>query len=378
MNNLTDRTRLLAFALVGIFFIAASGAVSNLDGRLLLGVVNDGGTASTVLRARSDVDGFAVMQVGGGSAVRGSSLAGAAGQFSSGQGAGVIGVSESPDGYGVIASTTSTTTGTGAAVKADGRQNSGLVATSSNGSAVVATAYGDASAVKVLAPNATAIRAATTGGGDVADCSAVMCAGTELTGAIGVIAATSTDEGSGVYATDLTSKRSGFAVLADGAVGVDGALSVTGGCLGCSTMVPARNGSSAILHQGEAVTLVKVDATPDGSTLLVIRPALNGERVIGVIDHEAVLVAAPAGATTMHGGWQIGGVETPAGSMARLATDGLLTLDQPIAGVEQGDQVVVGPTAGILVPAGDTSEGIVGTYLGTRPDGRGVLLIDIG
>ena len=171
---------------------------------------------------------------------------------------------------------------------------------------------------------------------------------------------------------------SGYAVLADGAVAVDGALSVTGGCLGCSTMVPARNGSSAVLHQGEAVTLVKVDATPGGLTLLIVRPASAGEQVIGVIDHEAVLVAAPAGATSMHGGWQIGGVETPPGSMARLATDGLLTLDQAIVGVAQGDRVIVGPTAGTLVPAGDTSEGIVGTYLGTRPDGHGVLLIDIG
>jgi hypothetical protein len=138
--------------------------------------------------------------------------------------------------------------------------------------------------------------------------------------------------------------------------------------------------SAVGLRQGDALALDGVDAAPDGSTLLLVRPARPGERVIGVADLLVTLDERPAGGAEIQGAWRVGGTEIETGALARIVTDGVLTLDRSL-GATTGDQLIVGPQPGGLVaagPGGGAGNGVVvGTYLGDRRDGLGAILVDI-
>ena len=80
----------------------------------------------------------ACTQNGSGTAIRGSTGGGAgiAGFFTSGSGSGVSGVVANQNSFGVYAGNDSATEGTGAAIRASGQQNEGVIATSADTNAV--------------------------------------------------------------------------------------------------------------------------------------------------------------------------------------------------------------------------------------------------
>ena len=307
MRNLVDRTRLAALGIIGAILLAASAAVVAVEPRLILGQANDARLANTGLLTASVGEALSVIQNGNnGVAVRGAATraGGVGGSFLGISGTGVDGRTRAPERFGIYATNEAATTGTGAAIRADGRANAAIVASSAGAAAIVA----------------------------------------------------------------------------DGATVLDGSLSVTGGCIGCATMVVGRNISDVGLRQGDALALEGVDAAADGSTLLLVRPALPGERVIGIADRLVTLDARPAGGAEIQGVWRVGGTEIETGAMTRVVTDGMLTLDRSL-GATTGDQLMVGAQPGRLVAAGPGGRAgigvVVGTYLGDRHDGMGVVLVDI-
>ena len=195
-------------------------------------------------------------------------------------------------------------------------------------------------------------------------------------GATAVVAASSGDGTAGIHALDRSPDGSGYALVATGDASVVGSLSVTEGCVGCTSMVLAVNGSSVSIQQGQAVAVGSLQIGPDGSTVVVVRPAWRHEQVFGIVDRGLVAAATGDKRTGIRAKWLEGETVVPTGGALRVAIGGMLTLDGELPGVPAGARLWVGTTPGELVPQhiGVVS---VGRYLGVRPDGRGVILIDI-
>jgi hypothetical protein len=329
MTSFGERTRFATLLAAGAILIVAglSIRVSSLS-PLLLGEVNDVVGASTEVSGSSAAGVLQVAQSGSGSAVRGTTGAGpgVAGYFSSANGTGVIGISGRADQVGVMAANSGSTAGSGSAVKADGGQNSAVLATSRG---------------------ATAVVAATSGHGTAA-----------------------------IHALDRSPDGSGYALVTTGDASIAGSLSVTEGCVGCTPMVLAANGSSVSVQQGEAVAVAGLTVAPDGSTVVIVRPAARYEQVFGIVDRGLVAATSGDERTGIRPKWLEGQTVIPKGGVLRVAMGGMLTLDAELHGVRAGARLWVGMTPGELVPKrlGVVS---VGRYLGVRPDGRGVILIDI-
>jgi hypothetical protein len=174
---------------------AASG------GSLVMGAANSAGTSSTSLTTDSTGTALLVTQTGAGTALRGSATAvdGIAGFFTSANGPGVSGVTANKDKYAVYGGNNAMTTGSGAAMRASGEQNHGLVASTASASAYAIKATntnagtgGSAGAgIRVLA-----------GGGTDADIDGlgIYPGAGEFCGSFGVIAV-ATGSGMGVYGT---------------------------------------------------------------------------------------------------------------------------------------------------------------------------------
>ena len=105
-------------------------------GSLIMGAANSAGTSSTSLTTASSGTALLVTQTGAGTALRGSATAlnGIAGFFTSANGPGVSGVTANNTKYGVYGGHDAPTHGTGAAMRAAGEQNHGLVATTADAS----------------------------------------------------------------------------------------------------------------------------------------------------------------------------------------------------------------------------------------------------
>lgn len=379
MGNFGGRKRSVALLVVGLVLLTSGTAVAVAESILILGTTNDAETGDTYLVTRSSGDALRVRQTGTGSAIHAIADAetGIAGLFTSAAGTAAIAIVSDANASALDASNMSEATGAGAAIRANGRFNLGLVAESFLASAIVASATGPAPAVMASAPYSTAVRASGAGGGEVDDCTALFCAGTESTGAIGVIAGTATEDGAGVYAVDQTPAQSGFAVVADGDTVLDGSLSVTGGCVGCTELAAARNGTETVLRQGEAVKLIGLQVASDGATLLTVARASRGDAVIGVVDRALIRAERPGRSSTAGGGWRDGALDIMAGGDLRVALDGMLTLDTPLGEFPPGARLVVGDEAGRLVVSSDDADIPVARFLGRRPDGKAVLLIDL-
>jgi hypothetical protein len=227
---------------------------------------------------------------------------------------------------GLVAANSASTAGSGSALTADGGENSAVLATSGG---------------------ATAIVAATSGQGTA-----------------------------GIHALDRSPDGSGYALVATGDASIVGSVSVTEGCVGCTQMVLAVNGSSAAVRQGQAVALGGLQVGPDGSTVVVVRPAWRHELVFGIVDRGLVAAGSGDDRTGIRPKWMEGHTVVATGEALRVAIGGMLTLDEELPGVPAGAHLWVGMTPGDLVP---THLGVVsvGRYLGVRPDGRGVILIEI-
>ena len=207
---------------------AASG------GSLVMGAANSAGTSSTSLTTASTGTALLVTQTGAGTALRGSATAvdGIAGFFTSANGPGVSGVTANKDKYAVYGGNNATTTGSGAAMRASGGQNHGLVASTASTSAYAIRAtntnpgiYGSPGAgIRVLAGGGT--------DADIDGLSAGLPAAGEFCGAYGVVAVANAG-GKGVYG----SSGSGIGVYgsSNSFIGVNGSSDSYIGVYGSST-----------------------------------------------------------------------------------------------------------------------------------------------
>ena len=115
-------------------------------GSLVMGSANSAGTSNTSLTTASAGTALLVTQTGAGTALRGSATAvnGIAGFFTSANGPGVSGVTANKDKYAVYGGNDAGATGAGAAMRAAGEQNHGLVATTASPSAIAVKATNSA------------------------------------------------------------------------------------------------------------------------------------------------------------------------------------------------------------------------------------------
>jgi hypothetical protein len=204
-------------------------------GSLVMGAANSAGTTNTSLTTASTGTALLVTQTGAGTALRGSATAvnGIAGFFTSANGPGVSGVTANKDKYAVYGGNDAGATGAGAAMRAAGEQNHGLVAT---------TASTSAYAIKATNTNAGTDGSAgvgirvLSGGGTDADIDGVgeQPAAGEFCGAIGVMAVASPGDGNGVSGYSNSGfgvygySTSNYAIYSDGNAGVNGDLNVVG------------------------------------------------------------------------------------------------------------------------------------------------------
>jgi hypothetical protein len=132
---------------------------------VLMGVNNDAGTGNTSLTTQSTGTALLVTQNGSGTALRGSAVgAGSiAGFFTAQNGTGISGVTGNPGSYGVFGQNNGAA-GSAGAMRADGKNNHGLVATSaSSKNAVYASNSGGTAAYTTTAsPSANGVYAENT------------------------------------------------------------------------------------------------------------------------------------------------------------------------------------------------------------------------
>ena len=155
-----------------------------------------------------------VTQTGAGTALRGSATAvnGIAGFFTSANGPGVSGVTANNTKYGVYGGNDAATYNGGAAVRAAGEQNHGLVATTASTSAIAVKATN--SAVGTTAGQGPAVQGLASGGtaADLRPYAYFRAAG-EFAGPNGVIGAASSDKTDGVGVIGVGNRTSAVGVL---------------------------------------------------------------------------------------------------------------------------------------------------------------------
>jgi len=334
-----ERTRFATVVAVGLALVVSGVVAGAAGGNFILGQANSAGSANTSLTTSSTGNALLVTQNGTGTAIRGStgSGSGIAGFFTSGSGSGVSGVVANQNSYGVYAGNDSANEGTGAAVRASGQQNEGIIATSADtnavravvtgcdgflcgGNGVSGTGFGFAAGVFGNGTDAVAglwaqegLAAAVYATQSAADVPAVYAdssagtavqgfgesgvaysvttsAGGAFSGLNGVYGQTDVGFGAGVYGR--SNGGFNFAVYSQGNAYVTGNFTVDGTCTGCTAAALAVNGSGSTLKQGDAVALDGVSTAPDGTILLVVRAAKKDDAVIGVVDRE--MKAAPA------------------------------------------------------------------------------------
>jgi hypothetical protein len=182
-------------------------------GSLVMGSANSAGTSNTSLTTASAGTALLVTQTGAGTALRGSATAvnGIAGFFTSANGPGVSGVTANNTKYGVYGGNDAAATGAGAAMRANGEQNHGLVATTASTSAYAIKATNTNPGTGSSAGVGIRVLA---GGGTDADIDGleVWPAAGEFCGANGVIGAASSETTNGDGVIGVTAGGSGRGV----------------------------------------------------------------------------------------------------------------------------------------------------------------------
>jgi len=445
MVSFRERTRFASLLAIGLALLVSGVVAGAAGGNFILGQANSAGTSNTSLTTSSTGNALLVTQNGSGTAIRGStgSGSGIAGFFTSGSGSGVSGVVANQNSYGIYAANDSASIGTGAALRVQGGVNRGAIVTSSERDAVVGIASctgfcgangvsgtGEGLGAGVFADGNAAIAGvwasegisasvfATQSDTDVpaiwADSAAgtavqgfgesgaafsnTASAGGQFAGFNGVYGQTDSGFGTGVLAQANASFN--WALRAVGFTFLDGDLSITGTCTGCTAAAMAVNGSGSALKQGDAVALDGVTQAEDGTIVLVVRAAKKNDAVIGVVDRE--MKAAPDSVTVggekrtikVNGGpdkeittpsrtikapaplWQPGGTSVGADKFLRIITGGIYAFDGAApADAEVGDALAVGATNGKLAKAGSDAGAKAGRYMGKLKDGRVVLMV---
>jgi hypothetical protein len=338
-----------ALALLGAGVVAGAAG----DALIIGSTSNNSGTSDTQLLANTNITAFTLYQSGAGTALIGYVTK------TTGNGRGVYGRTDSPNGDGVQARNGAATSGTGAAFRAFGGNNNGAVITSDLKTAIVGTAtgctgtfcgsygvkgtgsgfaagvYGDGTGSLFGVYGANGLVAGIYGFGSVTtpgvegvsdyhgvfgvsgsaqdidgSCgndpgSFFACAGGVFTGTQnGALVMGDGDSGSSALGTEDVScdfsvsppTSCGWRALTSrGNVYIDGTLTVTGAKTGYVADY-AINGSNVTLHQGDAVTLIGVRPAEVGQIpMLLVGPAKAGDTVIGVVDR--MMKPAPSTAT---------------------------------------------------------------------------------
>ena len=212
-------------------------------GSLVMGASNDAGTTNTDLATNSTGTALYVHQNGTGTAVRGIANNGIAGFFTSSNGSGVSGVVANNTKYGVYGGNDALTHGTGAAIRAAGEQNHGLVATTANASAFAIKATNTYAGTD---PSAGAGIRALAGGATDANIDGLSQwhAAGEFCGATGVLAVASPGDGDGVYG--LSNSGLGVYGYSNSGMGVYGYSHSAYGVYGYST-----SGAASVYCDGD-------------------------------------------------------------------------------------------------------------------------------
>ena len=169
-----------------------------------------------------------------------------------------------------------------------------------------------------------------------------------------------------------------IAIFASGSTVIDGDLSVSGTCTGCTLAVVAVNDSDRDIVAGDAVTVTGVRQDAAGLMLLVAS-ASTGDIVVGVADGSVEIVSQAVGAegeviysTTLE-------EPTAPGSLVRVITHGVRFANADVSGgpIAVGDSLAVGGAPGALATApGNILAGrSLGYALGSIEDGKVAVLI---
>ncbi|OGO54094.1 MAG: hypothetical protein A2Z32_13200 [Chloroflexi bacterium RBG_16_69_14] len=344
MGSMWQRARLAGIAGAALAVLASGIVAGAAGGAIIMGASNSAGVTNTSLTTTSSGTAFYVTQNGTGTAMRANStgLNAIAGFYTSANGPGISGVTANADKYAVYAGNDALTAGTGAALRAAGKSNVGIIANSTGAHAIDASGvntaisgtatgctgficfgatgvygtgyglgsgvvgdgffgvYGDGAygvygvsstqyAYGVYGANSTGIGVYGAGAnaGSVDSCgdtAAYWCSGGVFAGDHGVLGQSNTVGGVGTVG--VAGAAGAFGIWSVGPAYVTGDLTVTGAKTGYVADY-AINGSKVTLHQGDAVTLLGVKPAAVGNIpLLVVGPAKAGDTVIGVVDRE--------------------------------------------------------------------------------------------
>jgi hypothetical protein len=331
MLSLAGRARFASLLAVACALLITGAAAGAAGSALILGENNDSGTSQTVLTNAGLGAAFTLKTTN--VATNATGIFGWTSSTGANATRGVYGKADGPNSYGVFGRQ-SGVAGNGAAVYAEGNNNAGVIATSSESDAVVGIAgctgfcgangldgTGDGLGAGVFGDGANSIAGVQASEGFVSavyatsfteDIPAVYAdssigtgvqaygefggspsittsAGGSFLGFNGVYGQTDSGFGAGVYARSNGGLN--FALFAQGNAHVTGNFSVDGTCTGCTAGAVAVNGSGSTLKQGDAVALEGVAQAKDGSIVLTVRAAKKGDAVIGVVDR--ALKAAP-------------------------------------------------------------------------------------
>jgi hypothetical protein len=322
MSGFLGRVRFATLLAVALALLITGVVVGAAGQAMIIGQSNDSGSSQTTLLTTASGASFTLKN----------SANSQTGQFgwsagTAGAGRGLYGRADSPAGFGVDAWNNAASGGSGAALRARGAAQVGVLATSDANTAVDATSAsgsgvwgtgtgfaagvvgdGEGSLAGIIGLAATtyagwgmfASASFEEGIGVYADssagtavigygegalgletCSSYYCAGGSFSGNNGVLAETNATGGFAVGAIDTGGD--GLAIYAGGDVAIDGELFVDA-CTGCAAASLAVNGSGQAIDQGDAVTLLGVTTAADGSVALVVGPAKKNDAVLGIAD----------------------------------------------------------------------------------------------
>jgi len=320
----------------------AAGIVSGAAGDpLIIGGANLAGSSNTSLNTTSSGFAWQMFQQGNGVGVFAISNGGNA----------LAGLAHSGNRY-ALSATNDGSTGTGAAIIADGRNNVAIRASSDTGNGIIA---------------------------DSGTCTGILCGRTGVIGNGFGFAGGVLGEGPlGVVGVDSTG-GSGFGFITGGDASIGGDLSV-GSCTGCLAAVLGTNGGGSALSQGDAVTATGATTDADGNVFVVVEKAGGGDAVFGIASTavDGVQSALDGDAFTKY---KDSGATVAAGDNLRIITGGVVTFaaaDASGGAIAAGDELVASADAGKLAKAGAESSAspAFGIALGTLADGRVVVFID--
>jgi hypothetical protein len=357
--------RLATVLAVAAALIVTSVAAGAAGAALILGQANNSGTAATTVTSTNPARTVLIQNTSAsGYAVDARSQGGIAGLVLSQTSTGMAGFTSTADKYAVVGTQNAGAYGNGGAFFADGRQNSGLVAS---------TAANQADAVR-------AVNSALTTDFDAGYFANALYGETRAPGGNGIVGVSTaaTNEGFGAYG--ISASPDGVGLVGDNVgggwsgyffsdVGVVGNLTVAS-CTGCgNTAVLAQAGVA--LAQGNAVAISGVALDETGNPRLTVRLATEGDSVVGIVDTAMTLRVGQRGVVQM----VRGGVSVARGGLVSVVTRGMLVTEgtASMRGVSAGTPLGLN-AAGNLAAA--DARAAIAYVAGSLKDGRIVLFVN--